>query len=326
MPSYNCGTEVDPFVAFGARVELYRVNNQASVDIDDVKKRCGLRTRIVYITPYFGWGQDLGDLRAWCREREIRIVEDCSLALFSADGGRYLGTESDAAVFSFRKSLPVPDGGALVLRTGLENGMGRPLEGPSWRMVGRDMAPFVKDRILRTTASLGLYPLYVKWRSLKYREERLSASEGLPDMPRDYYFDKGLCGTSISRISLSILSNTDPATVVRRRRENFEILKEELAELDELKPLLPTLNEGTCPLGYVGTLTGRDRVVQTLVRRGVPACPWWAGYHRLFDWKEFPEARYLKDHGIYLPVDQTLGVEQMHYMAACVRQAVREIK
>jgi hypothetical protein len=50
------------------------------------------------------------------------------------------------------------------------------------------------------------------------------------------------------------------------------------------------------------------------------AVEWWAGYHRSFNWDEFPEACYLKDHLLTLPIHQDLGVTQMKYIGRCVNE------
>lgn len=78
MPAYNCGSEVDPFHSFGAEVIFYRVDKNARIDYEDLRNRCTPKTRVVYITHYFGWPQEVGPLYHWCKERGINVVEDCT--------------------------------------------------------------------------------------------------------------------------------------------------------------------------------------------------------------------------------------------------------
>ena len=52
-----------------------------------------------------------------CRRRNMRLVEDCALALLSADGSLPLGTAGDWAVFCLYKTLPLPNGALLVQNT-----------------------------------------------------------------------------------------------------------------------------------------------------------------------------------------------------------------
>jgi hypothetical protein len=39
VPAYNCGSDVSPMVATGARVMMYRVDGKAEIDIDDIRRR-----------------------------------------------------------------------------------------------------------------------------------------------------------------------------------------------------------------------------------------------------------------------------------------------
>src|SRR6185369_9961516 len=50
-----------------------------------------------------------------CAASNIMLIEDCSQALFSSCGGKQLVTFADMAMFSQRKTLPLPDGGALLV-------------------------------------------------------------------------------------------------------------------------------------------------------------------------------------------------------------------
>jgi len=47
----------------------------------------------------------------------LLLIEDCAQALLSKFGESPLGSFGDVAIFSIRKTLPVPDGGALVAGT-----------------------------------------------------------------------------------------------------------------------------------------------------------------------------------------------------------------
>ena len=46
----------------------------------------------------------------------------------------------------------------------------------------------------------------------------------------------------------------------------------------------------------------------------------WPGYYPGFDWDAYPEACYLKDTLLTLPVHQDLTLAHMEYIAGCVRE------
>jgi hypothetical protein len=70
-----------------------------------------------------------------------------------------------------------------------------------------------------------------------------------------------------------------------------------------------------------------SEVARRLRRWSIPAIAWWSGYHRgCVDWDSFPEACYLKDHVLALPVHQQLDVPAIEYMARKVLECLGESK
>ena len=126
-PAYNCGCEIDALLAASLHVRFYRVDRHAQPDWDDCRRRVTGRTRLILVTHTFGRPLGLNDLGTWCRANGLRLLEDCAHALFSShtnppEAGRPhwepVGGLGDAAIFSLPKTLPIPDGGILVFRSG----------------------------------------------------------------------------------------------------------------------------------------------------------------------------------------------------------------
>ena len=115
VPSYNCGAELDAVLRAPATVRFYRVDRSARIDVDDLRQAIEPRTRAVIVTHYFGFPQpDLVAIGELCRDHGLVLIEDCAHALYSTHLGRSLGTFGDASVFSLWKTLPMPDGGAVL--------------------------------------------------------------------------------------------------------------------------------------------------------------------------------------------------------------------
>jgi dTDP-4-amino-4,6-dideoxygalactose transaminase len=318
VPAYNCGTEVDPLLRSGAKVVLYRVDSRAAVDVQDIQRRATARTRLVYVTHYFGWPQDLRELTGWCRHRGLHLLEDCALSLFSSGPDGPIGSAGDAAVFSFRKTLPVPDGGALVLR---EAGPAfePPLRPPRWTRVVRGAFPLVRSYLMRTTDPVGLYPMLRQIARVAFlRGTEPDKGVRRPDMPREYYFDNVSAGWGASRVSRGLMHTVDPDGIVSARRRNYSYLAEALRDVPDVRPLFCDLPEGVCPLALPLLVQERTRWIGELNAKGIPAIPWWAGYHRGLAWDGFPEACGLKDQVLALPVHQGLDGKRLAYIAEVV--------
>ncbi len=74
------------------------------------------------------------------------------------------------------------------------------------------------------------------------------------------------------------------------------------------------LPDRVCPLYLPVLVEDREAVSIRLNEMGIMAVQWWAGFHREFDWAEFPEAKYLKDHLLAVPVHQQLTQQNIDYI------------
>ncbi len=73
-------------------------------------------TRAIIAMPYAGRPMDSAALAAFCKERQIVFIEDAAHAAGMLDRGRWAGTHSDLAAYSFyaTKNLTTAEGGMLV--------------------------------------------------------------------------------------------------------------------------------------------------------------------------------------------------------------------
>ena len=314
MPSYNGGTEIYPFLLHGCTVVLYRVDAKARIDVPDIMRRRTPRTKVVYVTHYFGWPQDLHDLQAWCRAEGLHLVEDCALALFSSAESGPLGRVGDAAIFSLGKFLPLPASGVLSLSHSAAGDAHRLRQWPRKESVRRTAQMLRKD-LQRFSERCGLYPSLrrLKMRAAS-RRGKPTPAEYPPDLPEDYYFDRRLKDQTMPPWSLSILHRIESTKVCEQRRTNYCALERGLSEIRDVQPLFDSLPGGTCPLAFPAITSNRRPLVQALDARGICCYPFWDGYHRALDWAEFPEARHLKDNLLTLPVNQSLKPAHMEFI------------
>jgi hypothetical protein len=251
------------------------------------------------------------------------LLEDCALALFSAPADRPIGVCGDAAIYSFRKSLALPDGGALVLRRG---GV-RPLPAqpaPAARDIFRASLSVLRHFAVDRAAAIGVYPLLARLPGVAPRP-RLNDRPALPrpDIPSRYYFDAGMGLRRISRLTAGLLRAVDRQSVVVRRRENYAFLQQAIAEAPGVRLLFDSLPPGVCPLTMPVCVDDRHWWRQELARRRIATIPWWSGYHRALRWDDFPEACALKDTIIGLPIHHQLTSAHMRAIAAAVGDIAR---
>jgi perosamine synthetase len=313
VPAYNCGTDIDPVIKTGANVRTYRIGSDLRLDLADIQRLCTARTRLIYVIHYFGWPQELAELRQFCDSAGIMLLEDCALAMFSRGSEGYVGHLGDAAVFSLPKTLAVPDGGILLLKRDLHE---RPDRAPSAARVLRKLLPLGKRFVLRSTESMGCYRLFNR-----RGERNADATDGnvpqrrlRPDIPATYYYDSATTDWRMSRITRGLVKSVDPDWIVSRRRHNYQRLFGLIEGLPGLQPVFRGLPTGVCPIGLPILVEDRARWARLLSARHIDVYAWWSGYHSGIAWDLFPEACRLKDHVLLLPVHQQLDDGHMDYI------------
>jgi len=138
------------------------------------------------------------------------------------------------------------------------------------------------------------------------------------EMPKSNYFDPQKIDWSISKLSKGILSQTDPHKIVDAHRRNYRHLHKPLQEIPFIQLLFDNLPDEVCPLSFPLFVKNRGHWGNALESNGI-LVGGWPSYHRGFDWKEFPEARHLKNDLLTLPLRQSLDLHHMDYIANCVK-------
>jgi dTDP-4-amino-4,6-dideoxygalactose transaminase len=316
VPSYNCGSEIDPMLKSGCRTILYRINKNALIDIHDLEAKITSRTKAIYVTNFFGFSPDIEDIRKLCDLKRLILIEDCALSLFSSHGSRKLGTFGDIAILNFPKSLPVPDGGALVINNQKIASTPWNLRRPHWIPVLKNLMPLSKAMVLRSLARSTDKSTIIKIFAGNSAAKRAEMDNyTMQKMPSNYFFDETISNTAISNLTHHMLSNFSPQDIIQLRRKNYLTYLEALKNTDRIEPLYRELQPGVCPLAFPVIVPERNRVYAKLTAELIAVAPWWAGYHPDLLWDAYPDARFLKDNILALPVHQQLHTEDILFIA-----------
>jgi len=323
-PAYNCGSELDPLLDADLTVSLYSVDRQMRINLNDIKCRITSQTRAVYVTHYFGFLQpEMAALRTLCDDHGLYLIEDCALSLLSgakpADG-----RTGDISVFCFYKFFPVLAGGALVIN---DSSISEEVRFDSPPPVG-----FISKRILREGLRLVLGPeradaALKRLKNTRHNQDIQTAPITptvaiRPDMPAHYYFDPCLANARISGFTARHLRSFDMADTIARRRENHQTYLDAFCDIPGVTPIFYNQPVGTCPLSFPVLVNNRDVLAAKLVEDGIPASPWWAGYNSNLDFSDHPEACYLKDHVLSLPLHQYLTERHIRHIVFQMRNTL----
>jgi perosamine synthetase len=309
FPSYCCGVDLAAARAAGVIPRFYPVHRRMEIDPAEVVASIGPRTKAVYLIHYLGFPGPVEELSRACRERNVRLVEDCALSLFSQAGERPLGSFGDAAVFSLYKSLPVPSGGILVFNDGVTHRLS-PRRYPPLRSTLAHLRLSLQRSFETSGSRLG-QGLIASVRA-GVRSVRPSVSEDRVIEVQNEEFDPSVCGYRMSRVSEWIIRSVDPTRVVEGRRANFIALNTALRRAAQ--PVFDRLPDGVCPLFYAVEVADNRAVMTALREKGIEAWAFWHPTPPGLEGSPFVEAQELRRRVVVIPCHEGIapdGVARM---------------
>jgi len=314
VPDYNSGNEVLAIRAAGASIEYCPVGPDMRMDPDHVERLCDQHhPDVLYVIHYAGWPQPIATLVDLCRRRHILLVEDCALALLSETEGRPLGSFGDWSVFCLYKTLPLPNGALLVRNSNREEPLApvslRSAGAPS--TIGRTAELFVQ-RARRRTGAAG-----TALSTLKQAAGKLVSAVGIHRATvGDIGFDLSQVDLAMSGLSHRLLERIDFTSIRDRRTANLRALLSQLG--DGISRPLPDPDPGVCPLFLPVLVPDKRAAARALATRGIEALEFWNDSIEPDGREMSPDARFLREHVLELPLHQDLTERHMTYMADCL--------
>src|SRR5437868_6838374 len=319
VPAYHHGVELETLLFAGVRPVFYRVDSQMRCDFEDARSK-GKGVAAVYVIQYAGFSQDMQAARALASELGVPLIEDCALALLSRDGEKPLGSFGDVSIFCLYKTIPVPNGGALLARGDLATRLDllSPVTPPPLPSTASHLIGSMLSNLELRTGEVGRRAREAlrdagRWFVRRANVERVSTGT--------QHFNIDDVDLGMSAASHLVLRNQDTASIVERRRRNYFLLYAMLR--DVAPPITGELKPAVCPLFYPMPVEDKAGALARLLprggetvgcrRRGHPAVP--AGL--------FPEVDRLREHVLELPVHQDLSPADAEHVAGCVRELLR---
>jgi dTDP-4-amino-4,6-dideoxygalactose transaminase len=255
LPAYLCKEVLRPF-AGRSRLLFYDVADDLSVDPGTVKAVLAReRVRLLLVINYFGFLQPRREeISSLCSEHGTVLLEDCAHSLLTGGSGEC----GDLSVVSYRKLLPVFDGGGLRIRR-KRTGFTVPYhprlysDALSLLATGKALARFRSAALSRA--------------GVADRRGTLAAKEH-DGAPRRFL--------PLSWFAFNGVGNAPVDDIIRRRRLDYEFWDELVRRSSDMTPVMNAIGEGVCPLGFPVTSSQRDSLRDGLKGAGVPVTVHWA--------------------------------------------------
>jgi dTDP-4-amino-4,6-dideoxygalactose transaminase len=318
VPAYHHGVEVAALVAAGAIPRFVRVDSRMRLDLDHLVDSRAPRTAAVYVIHYAGFPQPMDEVREAARRLGVPVIEDCALALWSAEGTRPVGSTGELAVFCFYKTVPVPNGGALVVNDpGLRGALPRPVSPPLGSTLSHAAGALLANLAFRA----GEPGRRIRAAARRGAQVLRDGSGLRPISTGTSRFDPDAVHLGMSALSRTILRRVDPEAIVAARRRNYFLLRGALRQVAE--PLFPELPAAVCPLFFPLLCPDKRAVQARLAAAGVETVDFWRSGHALCPPAGFPEVAQLRERVLELPIHQDLSPGDMAHLARAAVEALR---
>ncbi|WP_257447688.1 DegT/DnrJ/EryC1/StrS family aminotransferase [Archangium lipolyticum] len=318
MPAYHHGVEVEAVADAGATPRFYRVGSRWDVDVEDVERRIGPKTKALYLTHYAGFPGPVDDMRRLADKHGLPLIEDCALSLLSADGSVPLGTTGDIGIFCLYKTLPLPHGGALTVNGPRQYSLPEPPRPPLTSTLSHTVSALLQNLELRGGSfGRGLRRFI---RSLGKGAVKAADIERVATGTQ--HFDRRHVDLGMSPFAKRIAQAQDLEAIVERRRRNYFFLLGRLRDVSQ--PLFNQLPAGVSPLFYPLVVEDKAEVLARLHAKGIEAIDFWRHFHPACDASAFPEVAQLRRSIVEIPCHQDLSPEVMADVAGVVRGALTQ--
>ena len=317
MPAYFHGVELEALLAAGVKPRFYDVHQGMRVYAEDIERSVTRQTRAIYLIHYAGLPGPAEAVQAICRDRGLLFIEDCALALLSKAGTRPLGSFGDAAVFCVYKTLPTPDGGAVVWKHGRLRIHGAE---PSLLGTVQQAAASVLNQVEHSggrAARSFARALKVAGKAAVQARKPQWVAVGTQQFKLD---EVNLLMSGLSR---RIAAAQDFSAIVETRRRNYAQLQSLLSDLSP--PVLGDLPEGMCPLFYPFATERKYELWTRLRAEGIQSVLFWLKGELGPQVGEFPEVDALRRTVLELPCHQGLTPQAIERVAHTVRKALHDL-
>jgi dTDP-4-amino-4,6-dideoxygalactose transaminase len=325
VPAYHSPSMIPPVLHAGATPVFYRLLPDTSVDLEDVAGKIAPNVKVLMVTHYFGFVQDLSALRAFCDARDLLLLEDCAHCFFGEHGGRPVGAWGDYAAASSMKFYPVYEGGALV------SGRHR-LDAVALRPAGFGFEAKAALAMLESGFPYGRLPLLrvllapalqIKGRLRHLLRGRRAAAPAAALAPASsdssFDFDPAWLDKRSSWLSRLLIRRLPAARIVALRRARYLRLQAGLQGLPGIRPLFAALPDGVCPWMFPLLADDPERLFDEVRAAGVPvtrfARPLWPGV----DESVCAASSMLSRRVLAFPCHQELREDELDWMIATLR-------
>jgi hypothetical protein len=277
FPTYHCPTMIAPAVRLGAVPKFYPLTQTGAPSLPYLRNCDLVGVKAMLVAHYFGFPQPLDEIRSWCSEKRIALIEDYAHAFFSLLNSVELLAVRGFAIASLPKFFPVEEGGLVIAareRLSAVRLHSRPVLDELRTLLDGLETSSRYRRMGALSAPMGVLFALKNWLRGHIRALAPSPTSAAAETPSTLAADRRLVHIGATRTTRWIAEHADRKRIVQLRRRNYALLTELLDTMPDASPLWPELPEHVVPYVFPLLLKHAERPYLAMRARAVPVSRW----------------------------------------------------
>ena len=297
IPAYTCQTVITPFNEAGWQCEFYSIRKDLRIDVGHLL--CAVEKyhpSLIIVHPYYGMDLNEEEVKTLTaiKEKNIGIVLDLTQCLFSTKHYPF----ASFVVASYRKWMPIPDGGYLKVMTDVVK-IAQP-EKENEEFTDRELAA-----------------MYLRGQYFGNGDQRTKAISIRLSKSADHFADSDIAPHKMSKVACNLMQIENLKLNQQRRFENFTYLYQNINESGRVKKVCRNIGEVvTAPLYFAIYVQDRPALQHQLAQDSIYAPVIWPVEDESVLIND--EVRFVYDHLLAIPCDQRYDEKDMQRVIAII--------
>jgi dTDP-4-amino-4,6-dideoxygalactose transaminase len=307
VPAFICDTVIDLFKAYDIPYVYYHVTKDLKVDWKRFPLDYALTDSIFLIVNYYGFPMCDNQTVEFTKENKMFLIEDYAHSILNVNKNIEDIIKGDAAIFGFRKILPLPHGGALFLKN-------IPLL-------------FPKKKFNNKGEYRGVFKMIVQWFLIKsnidFSKRVKVGKNSVGKHPHNYYYFDYLL--EMSRFSKKILNAINIDDISKIRRSNYQYLDSRISNLSgvHVPKYFSLQSEFTVPWVYYFFLKESQGLIKELSNNKISSSYFPELHSDIFLNKKYSLENEMMRDAVILPIHQDISINDLDKMIKIINKYIR---
>lgn len=299
IPAYTCQTVITPFEESGWQCVYFPIKRDLRIDTHGLAKSVeDTNPSLVVVHPYFGMDLNDEEMKTLfsIKEKGVNIVLDLTQCLFSTKNYSF----ATFIVASYRKWMPIPDGGYLINLSNSES-ISQPME-ENLEFTEREKAA-----------------MYLRGQYFANGEQRTKDISIHLSKAADHIAESNIAPHKMSHVAYNLMQNENLELNQQRRFENYTYLYHNILESDKITKVCKAIRAvTTAPLYFTIYVKNRSTLQRLLAQDSIYAPVIWPVEDERVLIND--EVKYIYDHILAIPCDQRYDEKDMQRALDIINQ------